>query len=53
MANHTCNSNMTTDTKELVRVEPGGKKIYNTWTLTTCDICGKLAGKVFNGTVEE
>jgi hypothetical protein len=53
MADHACNSNMVTETRDLVRVEPGGKKTYQLWTTTTCDICGKLVSKVSGGTVEE
>lgn len=53
MANHICNSDMVSETRDLVRVEPGGKKIYQVWTTRTCDICGKLASKVSGGTEEE
>lgn len=53
IANHTCNANMVTNTKDLIRVEPGGKKTYQLGETKTCDICGKLASKVNQGTVEE
>jgi hypothetical protein len=53
MADHTCNSDMVSDTRELVSVEPGGKKTYQLWRTTTCDNCGRLAGKVSLGTEEE
>lgn len=53
MAGHVCNGDMVSDTKELVSVEPGGKKTYQLWQTRTCDICGKLASKVSQGTVTE
>jgi len=53
MADHTCNANMVTHTRDLIRVEPGGKKIYQLWVTSTCDICGKLASKVSGGTEED
>jgi hypothetical protein len=53
MANHVCNGDMVSETRELIRVEPGGKKTYQLWTTRTCDICGSLASKVSGGTVEE
>ena len=53
MSNHTCNANIVSDTKDLVRVEPGGKKIYSLWQTRTCDVCGRLASRVSQGTVEE
>ncbi len=53
MADHVCNSNMVSNTRDLLRVEPGGKKTWQLWQTTTCDICGKLAAKVSQGTVEE
>lgn len=53
MADHTCNSDLVTDRKELVSVAPGGKKTYQLWQETSCNICGRLASKVYGGTVEE
>jgi hypothetical protein len=53
MADHVCNGDMVSDTKDLIRVEPGGKKTYQLWTTRTCDVCGRLASKVSQGTVEE
>lgn len=53
MADHVCNANMVSDTKDLIRVEPGGKKIYQLWHQKTCDVCGRLASQVNQGTVEE
>lgn len=53
MAHHVCNSDMVSDTRDLLRVEPGGKKIYQLWQTRTCDICGKLSSKVSKGIEEE
>jgi hypothetical protein len=44
---------MVSDTKDLIRVEPGGKKTYRLEQIRTCDVCGKLASKISLGTVEE
>lgn len=53
MADHTCNSNVTTDLRDLIRVDPGGKKTYQLWQEKSCDVCGKLASKVNMGTEEQ
>lgn len=53
MADHVCNSNLVSNTKELIRVEPGGTKTYRLGQTTTCDVCGRLASKLSLGTVEE
>lgn len=53
MADHVCNADMASDTRDLIRVEPGGKKTYQVWQTKTCDICGKLASKLSQGLVEE
>jgi hypothetical protein len=53
MADHVCNANIVSETKDLIRVEPGGKKTYQLGQTKTCDICGSLASKISSGTVEE
>lgn len=53
MADHVCNADMVSETRDLISVEPGGKKTWQLWETKTCDICGKLASKVSGGTVEE
>lgn len=53
MADHVCNADMISNTRELIRVDPGGKKTYQLGQTITCDVCGKLASQLSLGTVEE
>lgn len=52
MADHTCNANISSETKDLVRSEPGGQKTYLITHRRTCDVCGKLASEVTTTSVE-
>lgn len=52
MADHTCNANISSDTTEIIRVEPGGKKTYKHTHRRTCDVCGKLASEVSTESTE-
>lgn len=52
MADHNCNANISSDTKDILRIEPGGQKTYKNTHRTTCDVCGRLASEVVTESTE-